>query len=508
MALFDHLVFINPHIAVSRQHVDVRPRFPVCVRLASIGIAERNMHAGKFFILQQNSDHPREPEICSKRQFAHAVAILVRVAILPEFFFQIFSRTVDTDQSPALNLHHQRRGLQISILPVEVGGRGCSAHKRAVHGRRSSKDLARRQIRPILRADEPAGLHPIQLPVKVRAERRTGIGLHRQSLGALHALAQPLTQFVHLTVVGTHALLHDLWRYAHHVRVADLPPFHHPHNGHSRAQLTRLGRHAQGAHVGFLERFENRFGRSGHRARSKILEEQARESCSLLFERLFEARSNAATYFIGDHCDFLARAHTQAYLHGVFRAGHQLTGCDSKVHGYYLNRIFTEANAPRANYWPAAAFRAAFRGSTRKDGICPPPLVTLARLVVLSLVKNPATRPRNRYGAKSTSMFLNSTLLCLPMYGKTPRRIGMRSCTIQQPLSFACFPPGKASSMALSQYFLSTSQPSVTPFPPYSSLGFITSSIWCSRTCFSSSTASPSYSVFTSSTTRVQGTWR
>jgi hypothetical protein len=44
------------------------------------------------------------------------------------------------------------------------------------------------------------------------------------------------------------------------------------------------------------------------------------------------------------------------------------------------------------------------RGDTRNAGTWPPPLVTLARPVALRRVRKPQSFPRNKYGAKSTSM--------------------------------------------------------------------------------------------------------
>src|SRR6266446_10003543 len=49
------------------------------------------------------------------------------------------------------------------------------------------------------------------------------------------------------------------------------------------------------------------------------------------------------------------------------------------------------------------------RRDTRNAGTCPPPLVTLARPVALRRVRKPQSFPRNKYGAKSTSMSRKST---------------------------------------------------------------------------------------------------
>lgn len=57
MTLGYYLIAVDPYIAIARQNVDVRFRFPIGVGLASVRIAKRDVHSGKFFILQQNSDH-------------------------------------------------------------------------------------------------------------------------------------------------------------------------------------------------------------------------------------------------------------------------------------------------------------------------------------------------------------------------------------------------------------------------------------------------------------------
>jgi len=87
VTFFDNLIAVDPHIAIPGQHVHMCLRFPVCVRLASVWIAERDVYAGEFFVLQKNSNHLRQPKVCSERQLTDAVAVLIRLAIVPKFLF-------------------------------------------------------------------------------------------------------------------------------------------------------------------------------------------------------------------------------------------------------------------------------------------------------------------------------------------------------------------------------------------------------------------------------------
>src|SRR5439155_13550868 len=52
-ASLDHRLIVDPHIAVAREDVDVRPRRPRGVRLVPVRVAEREVHARYLLVLQQ-----------------------------------------------------------------------------------------------------------------------------------------------------------------------------------------------------------------------------------------------------------------------------------------------------------------------------------------------------------------------------------------------------------------------------------------------------------------------
>ena len=103
-AFGDDLVGVDPDVALAGQDIDVGFRFPVGVGLAAVGIAEGNMHAGKFFVLEQDADHFGEAEVGAEGQLADAVAVFVGVAILPEFLFEILAVAMDVNQPRAFDL--------------------------------------------------------------------------------------------------------------------------------------------------------------------------------------------------------------------------------------------------------------------------------------------------------------------------------------------------------------------------------------------------------------------
>src|SRR5258708_11807752 len=144
------------------------------------------------------------------------------MAVAPEFLLQILAATLDADEPRALDLQLQRCSLQVAVLSVEVVAGSGVANKGTIDGRGRRENFARRQVRPIARADQPAGLHPVEAAVEVCSYFSPRFCSYREGFGAKHALAQLVAQAIHHAVIRAHALLHDLWRHANHVRVANL----------------------------------------------------------------------------------------------------------------------------------------------------------------------------------------------------------------------------------------------------------------------------------------------
>src|SRR5882724_7370444 len=104
LAFFNDLVIIDPDVALARQHVNVRFGFPVGMGLGSVGVSKRDVHAGKFFILQKNADHLGKSKIGAESELADTVAVFVGVAILPEFLLKVFAFAFHANQASALDL--------------------------------------------------------------------------------------------------------------------------------------------------------------------------------------------------------------------------------------------------------------------------------------------------------------------------------------------------------------------------------------------------------------------
>src|SRR5690348_5818207 len=138
------------------------------------------------------------------------------------------------------------------------------------------------------------------------------------------------------------------------------------------------------------------------------------------------------------------------------------------------------------------------RGSTSMVGTWePPPAVTLTSAAVDRRDRQPSTYVP--WQAKGSVSRIRSAIRSVPSttLGYGSRGTGTRSCT-----TCGSANPCRTRSCHTASV---TSQPSTTPFPPYSSFGLSTSRSRCETTNDTRSISFPSWRVLRSSNTRVQG---
>jgi hypothetical protein len=103
-------------------------------------------------------------------------------------------------------------------------------------------------------------------------------------------------------------------------------------DGHARTELAGLRRHAHRAYVASLEGLQDSRRSHAHWPGAKIFEKQAGVLCSAIFDSGRYAGGDGAASFVSNESDVFAGADTEASLHGVLGAGHQLWVWVAKVH--------------------------------------------------------------------------------------------------------------------------------------------------------------------------------
>src|SRR5262249_9736622 len=119
-----------------------------------------------------------------------------------------------------------------------------------------SEDLTAGQITPLFGADNAAGLKPAICRIEFSSEIGSGssgrgdssrFGYHTQDL---------LADSVNPSVVGAHALHHDLLVDVDHVRMPDLAAIDHLGHLHTRFQLVGLHLNGKDTNLAILELFQ------------------------------------------------------------------------------------------------------------------------------------------------------------------------------------------------------------------------------------------------------------
>src|ERR1035438_5897607 len=82
------LAAVDPDVEIAAHDVDVGRRVPVRAGVRAVRIAERDVNAGDFLVLENVADDVMDGDVGADGEFAHAVAVLVGVAVAPELGFQ------------------------------------------------------------------------------------------------------------------------------------------------------------------------------------------------------------------------------------------------------------------------------------------------------------------------------------------------------------------------------------------------------------------------------------
>src|SRR6476619_4001739 len=82
----------NPDVEAQTHNINVRGRLPRSAGVVSVRIAERDMDAGKFFVLKNIANHAVYANVGANSELAHAIGILIGVRVSPELVAQLFVR--------------------------------------------------------------------------------------------------------------------------------------------------------------------------------------------------------------------------------------------------------------------------------------------------------------------------------------------------------------------------------------------------------------------------------
>src|SRR5579871_131185 len=316
-ALTHDLPFIGPDVKVQTDDVDMRPAEPIGARVRAVRIAESDVQAGKLFVLENIADHRVQLDVRANRKFPDAVAVLVRMRVRPEVALQTRVRRRCADEAIAFDRQRQRRRVEQSVPLAQPVADDAIDDKGAVHFERRREDLAARQVAPLLRADETAGLDPL-VGRRQRGRQIAAASTRRPNVcGAGNNLEHATAQRIDLGEIRAHALPHDFRRDVHHVRMTNPPAVDDVGHCHSKRQLVRLRGRRKDTDLTALERLGHWCRHRRQRPRRQILEHERLDRGADVVDLLPQCVRDIAGVAIGNQRDVFVPLNIQAHANRV-----------------------------------------------------------------------------------------------------------------------------------------------------------------------------------------------
>src|ERR1700738_5069207 len=116
-------------------------RFPIGAGVISVGIAERYMNAGNFFVLQNVSNNLGAGCVRPDGELADPIAVIVCVGISAKFLQQFLILATEIDDAIVTHVDSNRSVVQITIFAAEIIPDDYITPERSVGAKRRSKHL-------------------------------------------------------------------------------------------------------------------------------------------------------------------------------------------------------------------------------------------------------------------------------------------------------------------------------------------------------------------------------
>ena len=102
---------VDPDIEAEANDIDVGGGIPGRTGVLAVGIAEGDVDAGEFFILQDVSDDMVDAQIGPDGELADTIGVFIRVRIRPELVAQLLIFRAAVDDAVGFDFDGQRRCL-------------------------------------------------------------------------------------------------------------------------------------------------------------------------------------------------------------------------------------------------------------------------------------------------------------------------------------------------------------------------------------------------------------
>src|ERR1700679_115707 len=186
--LLSAVVGFEPDVEAKTDNIDVRRAAPRRAGVLAVGIAEGDVNAGKFFVLEDVANDVIDAEIGADGELAHAIRVFIGVGVFPEVGLKLLVLALAAHDAVLANLDGERSTGQQAIARAEPVPHNAIHDKGAVHFAGRGEALAAGQIAPFLRRDDAGGLEPLVAGIHLGDDVGSRSGGGADTMRAAHAL--------------------------------------------------------------------------------------------------------------------------------------------------------------------------------------------------------------------------------------------------------------------------------------------------------------------------------
>jgi hypothetical protein len=315
----------EPDVELQAHDIDVGSGTPWGASVLAVRIAEGDVDAGEFFILQDVADDVIDTEVGADGEFANAVGVFVGMGVGPEVGFELLVCAGAGDDAVAGDLDREWRFGEEAVARAEPVADYTVDDKGAVDFSGRGEAFAAGEVAPFFRGDDAGGLEPLIAGVHVGGDVGSGGGGGADARGAANAFEDLLREAVDEVEVGTHAAAHDFRGDVDHVRVAHAAAVDHV--GHLHAGVKFVGLHLNGED-GYLRGFHVGEDGSGHvakRAWREVFEDECIPGASALGKLGGDCGGDWLSDVVGDERYFFTGRDAQTGRNGGAGSGNKFS---------------------------------------------------------------------------------------------------------------------------------------------------------------------------------------
>jgi len=278
----------------------------------SVGVAEGDVDAGKFFVLQNVTDDAGNADVGADGEFAHAIGVFIGVGVGPEIPLELLVRAGAGHDAIFRDLDGEGRFADEAVACAEPIANYAIDYKGAVYFAGRGEAFTAGEIAPLLRRDDARGFEPLVVGVHVRDDAGACGSSGTNTGGAADAVQNLLAKAVDLIVVCAHAVAHDFGGDVDHVGMTHAAAIDDVGHLHAGMEFVGLHLHSEDGDLRSLHVFKHRRGHIPERSWGDVFEDEGVKGAAAFGELRSDRGGDGLGDAVGDERNLFIGLDAQA----------------------------------------------------------------------------------------------------------------------------------------------------------------------------------------------------